>query len=44
MYDNEGDEVENRLDARQLGVQFSDGAVALLRLHPDSQLEKVERH
>jgi hypothetical protein len=43
MYDVNGEQVEDRALARQFGVQREDGSVALLRLHTQSHLEKIER-
>jgi hypothetical protein len=43
MFDDAGDQVEDRANASQFGVQRDDGSVALLRLHTQSHLEKIER-
>jgi hypothetical protein len=43
MFDDAGEQVEDRANASQFGVQRDDGSVALLRLHTQSHLEKIER-
>jgi hypothetical protein len=42
MFDDAGDPVDDRSQARQFGVKREDGSAALLRLHPQSDLEKIE--
>jgi hypothetical protein len=44
MFDEAGGVVEDREQARQFGVERENGSFAILRLHPESHIEKVERH
>ena len=43
MYDDEGNEVTDRAEARRFGVIRENGKEALLRLPPTNNLEKVAR-
>lgn len=44
MYDDEGNEVTDRAEARRFGVIRENGKEALLRLpHPETNLTKIER-
>jgi hypothetical protein len=43
MFDDEGDQVEERDQARQFGVEREDGSHALLRLPQDAHLEPAQR-
>lgn len=45
MYDSEGNEVQDRSEARLFDVVRESGKIAQLRFpHPETNLTKVERH
>lgn len=43
MYDEEGDEVQDRSQAREFGVVRENGKEARLKLRPEWDITKVER-